>query len=375
MSVTALDAQKGKVAREGLLGRLLWFSVPEATLLDQTTLVQALQKSGLNRTLPGFPADHDVYRRVTTAAERRRVPHDGQPNQFENWLVRDVASRGEDVITRRIVCEVVDPKGRRLAYTQVADIEFIRPISIPDLTPIFNEKIAAIDEKIAKVPAAHRARKAQLEESRRLAVRKRDAAPKAYRRNSRLRFVWLDGANEISYPTAKDIMGEVGVQFSKWKGKVHDATIRVWIRKTIMDMGATPCRSSGGIYFLEEAYADQVEALEKFCADVLPPGGECHSVEIPNSDKQVEMVRRSIEAETIGAIERLMVEIAEIRKAGRISSDKYVEKLQEVAAMKTKISGYSELLERDLSALSSRLELLGMQARLLAPLQRTRREK
>lgn len=291
-----------------------------------------MEKVGLNRSLPGFPRDHDVYRRVTKDAERRKVPHNGHQDQFENWLVRDVASRGENVITRRIVCEVVDPAGRKLAYAQVADIEFVRP------------QVGQTNGTVWNVP-------------------------------SRLNFVWLDGNNEISHPTAKAIMAEVAVQFSKWRGKLGDQAMRQWIRRTILDMGATPVRPSGGIYFLEEKFADQVEALEAFCAEVLPQGGECHSVEIPDNDKQREMIRRSIEQETIGLIERKMVEIAEIRKSGKLTPDKYTEMLIEISEVQKKVGGYKGLLEKDLSALESRLELLAMQTKRLAPFQKKRGQK
>lgn len=369
MSIAALEEQKGKVAREGLIGRLMWFSVPEATILDYKTVVAAMEKSGLNRPLPGFPADHDVYRRVTTAAQMKHVPHNGHPDQFENWLVRDVASRGEDILTRRIVCEVVDPKGRRLDYAQVADIEFHRPVNT-DRTAEYNARLTLIDAQINVLKPSQNSRRKQLVEQRLNVILKRDSQPP--RREARLNFVWLDGHNEVEYPTAKDIMAEVAVQFSKWKGKVHDAVIRLWIRHTILDMGATPVRPSGGIYFLEERYADQVEALEKFCAEVLPQGGECHSVEIPDNDKQREMIRRAIENETTGAIERKMAEIAEIRKAGRLSADKYTEMLMEISELEKKVKGYAGLLERDLSEVESRLELLAMQTKRLAPYRKKR---
>lgn len=314
MTITILENQKGKVDRDALLGRLMWYSVPENTMLHHEEVVKKLTELGLDKALPSYPEDYNVFRRVSKKTERRKVQRPGNPNEFENWMIRDVASRGEDIITRRIVVEVVDPKGRRLNYEQVADVEFDRNLK-------------------------------------------------------RINFVWLNGCNEYSHPTAKEMMAELQVEYFRWRGQLNDQAIREWLRRSVLAMGATPVRPSGGVYFLEESHADKVEALEQFVADTLPAGGECHSVQIPDNDKQREMVRRAIESETTGAIEAMLTEIAKVKKEGRLTPKRYLELLAEVSALESKMNGYSKLLEKDLGSVSSRLQLLHMQTKSLSNMQ------
>ena len=371
-TVAVLDDQKGKVDRSALLGRLMWYSVPESTILDYGAVISELTSLGLTKALPRYPADHDVFRRASKSAERRKVQR--SDTEFENWMIRDVASRSDDTITRRIVVEVVDRKGRRLSYEQIADIEFERPLNVPDRSAEFAAKIGNVDDKIAALgPGAHTQRQ-KLREYRLSLIQRRDSLPTPVQRPAKINFAWLNGFDDLSHPTAKEIMAECQVSFSRWRGKLGDQAIREWIRKQILIMGATPVRPSGGVYFLEERYADNVEAMETFVEKMLPPGGDCHSVEIPNNDKQREMVRRAIEAETIGEIERMMVEIANVRRAGKLTPKRHLAMLSEVRILEKKMANYSKLLEKDLGTLSIRLKLLDASAKGLGPLQTGREE-
>ena len=388
MTTTLLDSQKGTLDRDALLGRILWYTVPEATSVDHKTVVDELIARGLSQALPLHPEDHNVFKRATTSATRTKVP---VPNStdFENWLIRDIAARNDTVLNRRIVVEVVNPQGRKLSYHQVAEIEFERPILIPDRSQEFADKLAEIDGKIAALsPGAH-TRRAQLLEYRLNTVKRRDNCPTPMNKPARLRFVWLlntdkDTVNgippgapfsELSHPTAKEIMADVQVYFARWRGKLNDQAMREWIRKEILAMGATPVRPSGGIYFLEERYADKVEALETFVKEVLPADGECHSVEIPNNDKQREMVQRAIENETIGEIERKMTEFAKIRQEGHLTEKAFLEHVSEVRILEDKMNNYTKLLEKDMSKVQNRLRLLNAQAQSLAPLKGKKRYK
>lgn len=368
MSVALLDQQKGKVDRSALLGRIMWYTVPENTMLDYTEVINELMAVGLNRHLPGQPADSDVFRRVSKNAERRRVQRSA--TEFENWMMRDVASRNEDTITRRIVVEVVDSKGRRLQYEQVADIEFERPFVIPDRTVEFVNKLADIDRKIAALPPSARSRREKLRIQRVNVTQRRDNCPAPVNRPAKLRFVWLNGFGPVSHPTAQEIMEDVERNFLQWRGMLSDQAMREWIRRQVIRMGATAVRPSGGIYFLQEQFANDVEALEAFVKKMLPVGADCHSVEIPDTDKQREMVHKAIENETIGAIESMMVEIANVRQEGKLTPKRYLAMLSEIRILENKMNGYSKLLQKDMDKVRIRLQLLDQTAKGLSPLQK-----
>lgn len=321
-----LAAQQGTVDKDALLGRILWYSVPSATRLDPQLVTTELQGRGFTRKIPNVPADSDVFRRVSINAERRKVPIPDPnkkdaflPGQFENWMIRDFTAKG-DALGKRIVCEVVDTNGKRLSYNQIVDLTFV-PASQPG-----GSSVIKVD--------------------------------------------WINGFNAANQTRAQEVVDDVLSGFKRWKGKFHDAVMRHWIKQTILSMGATAVRPTGGIYFLKEEFASQVEALESFIVDHFPPGGECHSVEIPDTSKQREMVKKAIEAETTGAVEQMMLEISEVKKAGKLTPKKFEEMNKRVREVENKIADYSKLLETDLKTVNTRVELLAGMTKGLSNLQK-----
>lgn len=320
MTSTALDRQQGTLPKEALLGRIMWYSVPTATCLDPTVVGKALKNLGFTRRIPGLPAESNVFRRVTAEADRRGIPIVGT-DQFENLLVRMVNAKRDNVLVRSIVVETVDPSGRRLAYDQVVNLEFHYDNTV---TP-----------NVGKMKTE-----------------------------------WVNGFSPTTHPRAAAFVEDMKADFYRWKGMFHDALMRGWIKQTLIDMGAVSVRPTGGIYFLKEEHASQVEALEQFITDHLPVGGECHSVEIPNVLKQREMVQRAIEAETVGAIETMMGEVEKIQAEGNLTPQRYLAIIQEIQDLEAKLGDYSKLLETDIRKVDSRTRLLKGMVSGLAPLQK-----
>lgn len=319
MTVAQLDAQKGKVDREALLGRLLWFTVPESTLLDYQKTLDELGRQDLTRALPLPPKDYDTFRRITSDAEKAKVPHfqaGVQLDMVENWMVRDVSSDEKEIV-RRAVVELRDAKNQKLAYEEVVDMVFVKPTGSQT--------------------------------------------------NGRLRFDWI--SNPTDWPFADQMVQQVRARYNQERGKLASGVVRSWLTKTIRSMGGVACRPNGGVYFLEETLADQVETLEAFCLKHLPNGGECAVVPLIDSDKQREMIRRSIERETIGSIEEITQEINEIRREGKLTSNRYVDIQRRVKAVKAKQGKYMTMLAKDEGAIRSRLGLLETLAGELEPLQ------
>lgn len=313
-NVLALDRQRGKVAREALLGRVIWYFIPENdALLDYKHVVGALHSAGFTRKAPTEPNDRNVFLRVTKSVERT-LQHDLDPDKRERWMVRDVSMSDESTVTRRLVMELCDPALKVLDWYEIVDFVYDRT-------------------------------------------------------TKKITFQWIGLHDAQSDPTAQQIIGEVQTEYAKWRGKLNAYSIREWLRKTLLDMKAVPAKASGGIYFLEEENADQIEALETFVATMIPNGGQCHSLEVPDNDKQREMVRKAIENETVGAIEAKMVEIDKIRQAGKLTPDKYMELMADVEAIKSKMKAYEKLLESNMDDITSRLDLLNMQASMLSPMQ------
>lgn len=327
MTLATLQAQKGKVDREALLGRLLWFTIPDSTLLDYQTTLNELGAAGLTKALPRPPKDFDTFRRVTGDAAKTKVPHGTQAGVVENWMVRPVAS-DDDEIVRRAVVEVKDAAGRKLAFEQVFDMIYVRPTA---------------------------------------------SGTSGY-----FKYEWLKDPrdwhtfNATDWPYADQMIKETITRYNAEKGKLSAGVVRQWLTRTIRNMGGTPCSPSGAPYFLKEVYADQVETLEAFCAKHLPTTGQCHSVELLDSDKQRDMIHRAIDRETVGAIEDITQEINECRREGKLTSKRFIDIQKRVKAVEKKNAGFMKMLQRDQGAIKSRLGLLATLAEELEPMQAAR---
>lgn len=293
-----------------LLGRLCWYTVHEMRgnnsrqmNVSHASVVAGLNAVGLGGRVPPVVRDHDVFKRVCTDSQMKKVPT-AQEGIFENYLLREISSPSENIITRRIVVETVDKSGKKLDYKQLRDIEFDRGTSV----------------------IRHRAR------------------PDEY--------------VHINMRTLNDITQKVKDDFLAQKGMLTSWSIREFIRSLLNGFGATCVRAGGAVYFLQEARSTNLDALEKF-VNGLPDGlAEFHSLPLIDDQKQREMVRKAFEAETSGAIDEVMGEIAEINgKDSKISSDRYARLVTQYQTLDSKTKEYRDLLEVNLGETHSRLSL------------------
>lgn len=292
------------------LGRLCWYTVHEMRgtghemIVSHKEVVQGLVKVGLgDKQIPPYPRDFDVFRRVSKDAEIKKTPVAGRPGVFTNYKLVEVSGRGDQLIVRRIVMETVDSSGQKLDYKQLRDITFDR-----DTCAI---TFASCDDYLADVD------------------------------------------------TARKISDKIQAHFLAQRGMLTSWSVREFIRRLLTSQGATCVRSGGGVYFLEEANAEHVAAVEDF-VNGLPGGvGEFHSLPLIDDGKQRDMIKRAFESETAGAVDELMIEIRDIRKAGQeITQDRYGRMVSQYKALRSKTKKYGGILETNLAETKSRLELL-----------------
>lgn len=313
MTVTTLSEHEAQVKthhdKSEWLGRLMWYHVETSLRIPWRDINQQLISLGLTEQIPPPPRNHDVWRRVTTAAERRKVPTPVE-GVFDNYRCVEVSGTGDELVTKRIVREQVDRKGHKLHYEQIVDLTLHR-------------STGKIDEK------------------------------------------WLENENApgdyhsaASRPEAGNMVQEIRTEFNLWKDSLGHYAIRQWIRRTIQAYGATAVRPSGGIYFLREEYADKVEALEDFVAS-FQGQSECHSLPLVDDAKQREMVKKAFEAETNGEIDNLLKEVREIRTEGKnITDEKWLGFIQARRDIQARAKEYADILETEMTKIESRLELL-----------------
>lgn len=324
-TLQVLEEQKSRVNPNVYLGRLLWYSITDDTMVEHAPMIAQLKAAGFTKDLPGEPRDYNVFARVTTAA-KRSIQRPGT-DLHENWLIRDVAGRAENVITRRVVLELRDPRGKKLDYHPIADIEFDRQKSSIAFTfrPETTEYIDSLEPE--------------------------------------------DAFRVMN--TAKDIDTEIRHEYKRWRGKLNHYAVRMWIRDTILDMGGIAAKPSGGIYFLREEFAKDVDALVDVVG-ALGFGNECHALPLIDDRKQREMLKRAVEADTRGAIEQLMVEIKDVKKEGKLTPKKFEQILIQGKRLRRKTDDYKKLLEVELGEIGSSLSILSTMTLSLSSLQARR---
>lgn len=278
-----------------LLGYLTWYSVSDVKV-SHGDVVRALVAAGIDTNLPLPPKDADVFRRVCTKAEKKRVPT-AEDGVFENYLVRDM-NADTDKVYRRVVVEKVDAKGHKLGYEQLYDITF--------------------DKASAKITERK-----------------------------------LGPANVV----AEDVVRAVKQNFATDRGTLNSYAVREWIRHFILSLSATQVRPGGGVYFVSEDKYDKVQALEKFC-QAMGTGVDFHYLPLVDDKKQREMLHRAFESEAADEIDGMLGEIADIRAAGRkITQSRYEDFLRKYHILTDRATEYGELLEEKLSTTHSRLEI------------------
>lgn len=292
---TYSDRVRG-LGSDSWLGSLAWFSVSESVSIDHAEFTRRLTAAGLDRAfLPPPPRDDDVFRRVCTTAQRKRVPT--AAGTFENVLVRDV-SREKNTVTKNIVVEEVDAANKRLSYSPVHQVAF-------DGTQIISGYLG----------------------------------------------VSLPGGSTAADATLADIRSGYDAQ----KGKLNSYAIREVIRRVLGRAQATTVRSGGGVYFVMADHVHHLAALEQLAG--LIDGVSVHALPLIDDIKQRKMVKEAFEAETVGEIDRRLGEIDTILNGPEIPESRFLTLNQEMQDLIGKAETYSDLLEESMGNAEFRMQV------------------
>lgn len=290
--------EAAKAGQEIFLGRLVWYSFSNVKI-DHSEAVRALVRAGIDKQLPLPPKDADVFRRVTGSRANRKRVKTVDPDVFENYRLVEVSKPNEAQIVRRIVCQRVDQHNRELEHEELDEIVFTHATS----------------------------------------------------------GVRVENTTGSTNVISQEMTGLIIADFNAWRNGLNSYAMREWTRKFLLSLRATSVRPGGGVFFVSEEHAGKVAAVEEF-VNALP--GECifHSLPLVDDRKQREMLKRAFEAETSDAIDNLLAEISDIRQNGtRIGEARYAEYLDEYQMLMAKTKEYEGLLEHQLAATHSRLDI------------------
>lgn len=305
MSTTFAEyAAKARLAdTQIVLGSLVYYTV-EALSISHDELVAHLERLGLDDSKPPKPNDADVFRRVSSAAARKRVST-GRSDSHQNFLIRELNRAGGNV-NRRIVCETVDLKGRKLDYQELVQLDF-NGITGNLTTQRMTECVKGDDE----------------------------------------------------CETAVAIATEIQEHYKASRGCLDSYGVRELIRKTLLSLNATCVKpGSGGLYFAMADRIDKIMALEEL-ADAVD-GVSVHSLPLLDDTKQRAMLRRAVEVESIEEIDRTVGELGDLVQAGtEISHARFAELQRRYSAIVDKTKEYASLLEESSATTEIRLNIFG----------------
>lgn len=264
-----------------LLGSLVWYNVSEAVRVPHKDLTLALQATGLEEFTPPVPRDEDVFLRVCTSHERKRIETD-DPDVYENYLMRAV-SKGGGTAEKQVVVEQVNAKGKRLSYEPTVSIAFDgHEVKITSLTSPPN-------------------------------------------------------------PQAMNLADLIKRDFKRERKCVAAYTLRSMFREAIGSLGATKTVPSGGVYFVMEKHRYTLDALARLSKMI--DGTQFHTVPLINDENQQAMLRDAIEGETRTTIEKALDEIDRLLSGPEITAARYQTLVEQMNVVKGRTAEYSELLD------------------------------
>lgn len=278
------------------LGQAVAYRVAEACRIEHSDLRDKLKAADLEAFLPKVPRDEDVFRRVASGHQRKRVPT-AVAGVFENYLIRDV-TRGGGKCTKHIVVEVVDGANKRLDYAPTVELDF-------------DGRHVNID-------------------------------------------VILAPHHGFDPTQAENLAALVAADYETDRGHLNSYAIRGMLRNILEDCKSVPFLTGGGLYFVGPVWTNRLLAVEGL--DV--PGMEMHTFPIIDDRKQREMLRRSIESETNDAMDTLLKEIEEIESGPEITVAAYGQLNDRRQAILAKAKDYAEMLEEGLGNTEFRIDMV-----------------
>jgi len=298
MTPSVLHSYIDRIAPDAkLLGRIAWFSVFD-TVIAHDELLKLMSSAGVAKGFaPSKPADVDVFRRVTTAAQSKR--NENGDGTYSNVLVRDVAN-DENKVLRRVVIETVDSRGQRLDYYEAYDLAFDRG----------NQRLVTS------------------------------------------RLGWRDTVADLLVP-------DVVAAYNARRGTVNAEALRTLITKVFTAAHATGLRPTGAVYFTPAGQAHLIEGLERL-AEMIPTM-TVHSLPLVDEDgRQTEMVRSALIDESATELDAMLAEGRRMLTDG-VSVRRAATLLARGKELRAKAVAYSELLDDNLLGMRNRLAMFDQQ--------------
>jgi len=308
-------------ARLKILGTLINMSVPQGNYPREAVLA-AMRDAGLDEGhAPREPTGRDAFRRATRSLAVSRVPVDtpsptrlfGNERRYANILIRDARTRGQSIV-RLAVREVVDSAGATLSHLPVAHLELTG-----------------------------------------------GGALEAYPLVARL------------LPEEERLVEEAAEAYERARNHHDDAAVRNVITRAFDAGKGLSLLPSGGAYFVPAEHEGVALAVGRFAGELndrLAATGEAgprRIILMPTDLVDRESVRDDLACALAERVRKdarsLAGEMAELLNSGKkITERRQADLFERVRALKTYVSDYEAILEREVTDNRADLELAQRQA-------------
>lgn len=300
------------VAPAAFLGRICWYSVPEATMVGHMEFCRDLLTRDLDKFhLPLAPKPVDVFRRASKSVQGKHRIGD---KFTANYLVRDLSMSPEEV-ERVLVREVVDSDNHVLWFESVAVITFSRANNFVKTkhTPPEQVDVEGWTNKID-----HQCRKLEDEK-----------------------------------------LNEVRSTYALNTHYITSYVVRETIRKILSRLDATVMRD--GVYFVGESRVGELEGLEALVNAL--DGCSFHSLPLVDDARQREMLKAAFLDDCLGQIDDLIGKIRKILQSEdtRITPNRFADLQVLRTELRDRAETYKSMLETSLGETEVRLDALDQQ--------------
>lgn len=301
-------ADAASLDQDSFLGALLWFTITKKSKVTREELVRRFTALGLDdRFVPNPIRPVDAFKKATGPESGEchyRLADGHEAKAFVRHVTQD-----RDTITRHLIRERIDARGRHLDYEHVGDLIFYK-------------------------------------------------AAKGAPGTERVRYALHDGRlQDGERPALEKVITEINDNFETYKNFLYDQPLRVMVRQYILALNAVSVRPSGGMYFVHKTrwdtlrkISDLVEGLHDGCTFTISP-----LADLPNLR---DMVIEAFQEEAENSVTELVTEIEEKRKAGtKITSDLLDRYSKAVKDIQTKAEEHSRILNVSQDKTANALEI------------------
>jgi len=301
MSKTQLDAYAASITSKTMLGHIAWYSLPDPHITKEDIDLIA-DTSGIKKDhLPGEPRPSDAFKRAIRKTDLLKTKYVEVPNSNNKLsvMVRPVVASGRS-LEAHLVIETLDSAGKRLSHEDAVAFKFDVDNGVFD-----------VKELIDPMPHEN-----------------------------------LVG-NRVKYFT---------LLFQLSCVEVEPQAIRNTFRQELWDMNALNVRSRGGIYFVPKSSNNDLEKLELFATTL---GAEFHTLPLPDTSKQKDMVMAAFEndvhAQAHETIEKLNKVLLKGEKIPPSVWARYKSRLDDLTS---RTAQYSDIVDTELEKAGTELILL-----------------